>query len=95
MLRATLYRPLRPGETPPPDAIRVRQPVEQPADPERPKVGLRCTSQACPTALVMIEADFDRFGDGRKLASLNCPYCGNRLHLAGYFEIMHLAPADG
>jgi hypothetical protein len=46
---------LRPDETPPPDVIRVRLPVEPPADPKRPALG-RLGSAACPTALVMIEA---------------------------------------
>jgi hypothetical protein len=58
-------------------------------------VGVRGASAACLTALVMIEADFDRFGSGRRLASLNCPSCGNRLRLVGYFEVAHLAPPTG
>jgi hypothetical protein len=73
----------------------VRFPVEHPADPQRPKAGLRCTSSACPTTLVMIEADFSGFGEGRNLAYLNCPFCGSRLGLVGYFEITRLVPADG
>jgi hypothetical protein len=98
MLRATLYRPLRPGETPPPGAIRVRQPVAQPTDPRRPKAGLRCPSPVCVLTLVLVEADLDRytppFGHNPNLASLNCPYCGNRLRLVGYFEVTHLISAD-
>ena len=61
MLRATLCRPLRPGETPPTHAVRVRSPVEQPADPRRPKAGLRCPSPVGVLTLVLVEADFDRY----------------------------------
>ena len=98
MLRANVYRPLRPDETPPTNAIRVRSPVERPADPRRPKAGLRCPSPVCVVTLVLVEADLDRyeppFGHRANLASLTCPYCGNRLRLIGYFEVMHLVPAN-
>jgi hypothetical protein len=57
---AKLYRPLQPGEAPPPGAVRVRLPVEVPADPKRPKAGLRCPSPVCVTTLVLVEADFGR-----------------------------------
>jgi hypothetical protein len=99
MLRTNLYRSLRPGETPPSDAIRVRSPVAQPSDPRLPKAGLRCASPVCVLMLVLVEADFDRyeppFGHNPNLNHRNCPYCGNWLRLVGYFEDMHLVPADG
>jgi hypothetical protein len=99
MLRANLYRPPPPDEMPPPDTVRVRSPVEQLADSRRPEAGLRCPSPVCVLTLVLVEADPDPyeppFGHRPTIASLNCPYCGNRLRLVGYFEIMHLAPADG
>jgi hypothetical protein len=98
MLRANRYRPVRRDETPPPGVIRVRSPVEQPAEPWRPKAGLRCPAPVCVLTLVLVEADLARyeppFGHNPNLGALNCPYCGNRLRLIGYFEIMHLAPAD-
>jgi hypothetical protein len=99
MLPFNLYRPLRPGETPPRDAIHVRLPVKQPADRRRPKAGLRCPSPVCVLTLVLVAADFDRyeppFGHKPNLNHLNCPYCGNRFDLVGYFEVTHLVPAHG
>jgi hypothetical protein len=35
--------------------------LEQPADPRRPKAGLRCPSPVCVLTLVLVEADFDRY----------------------------------
>jgi hypothetical protein len=99
VLHANLYRPLRPGETPPPGAVRVRLPVERPADPTRPKAGHRCRSPVCAATLVLVETDFDRFATpfGRRadVEHLHCPCCGFVLQLVGYFEIAHLAPAEG
>jgi hypothetical protein len=99
MLRATLYRPLRPDETPAPDADRVRLPVERPADPKRPNAGFSCPTPMCVATLVLVETDFDRFKTPfRRRADvehLHCPCCGFLLQLVGYFEIAHLVPAEG
>jgi hypothetical protein len=53
----------------------------------------------CVLTLVLVEVDLDRYeppiGHNPNLASLNCPYCTNRLRLVGYFEVTHLAPPTG
>jgi hypothetical protein len=98
MLRAKLYRPPQLGETPPPGAVRVRLPVERPADPTRHKAGYRCRSPVCAVTLVLVETDFDRFATpyGRRadIEHLNCPCCGFRFEFVGYYEMAHLVPAE-
>jgi hypothetical protein len=97
VLPGTLYRPLHQGETPTPDAVRVRLPVEKPWDPNRPKAGLRCPSPVCVMTLVLVETDLGKppYEHRVTMEHLNCPYCGSRLKLIGYYEIALLVPAEG
>jgi hypothetical protein len=97
MFSAKRYRPPHPGETPTPDSVRVRFPVEGQWDPMRPKAGLRCPSPACAMTLVLVESDFGKppYEHCVTVEHMNCPYCGSRLKLIGYYEVTHLLPAEG
>ena len=95
MLRTNLYRPLRPGETPPPGAARVRVPVETWTEPKHPKAGYRCLNRRCTAAVVLVEADDTRGAEPRLMTDAQCPFCKELLRMVGYFEVAHLAPADG
>jgi hypothetical protein len=97
MLPAKLYHPLHQGETPTPDAVRVRFPVDKPWDAIRPKAGLRCLSPVWVMTLELVETDFGKPPCEHRVTveHLTCPYCGSRLKLVGYYEIAHLVPAEG
>jgi hypothetical protein len=47
--------------------------------------------------LVLVESDFGKppYEHRVTVEHPNCPYCGARLKLVGYYEIAHLVPADG
>jgi hypothetical protein len=48
-------------------------------------------------SLVLVETDFGKPPYERRVTveHLNCPYCGGRLKLVGYYEITQLIPAEG
>jgi hypothetical protein len=46
--------------------------------------------------LVLVETDFAKpaYEHRATVEHLNCPCCGSRLKLVGYFEVAHMVPAD-
>jgi hypothetical protein len=97
MLPAKLYRVLPPGEERPADVIRVRVPVKEWHDFQRPKAGYRCRNAACSVAVVMIEVDSSTLPHPRTphlMTDARCPFCGGPLVLGGYYEVVELAPVE-
>jgi hypothetical protein len=94
MLRATLYRPLRRDETPPPGTIRVRLAVPTWADFRKPKAGYCCRNRRCSADVVLVEANNSGRTEPHLMTDARCPFCGQLLEFGGYFATVVLAPAE-
>ena len=92
---ANLYRPLRPGEPVPPNAVRVRVPAELWADPKHPKAGYRCPNRRCTAAVVLVDADDTGGAEPHLMTDAHCPFSKELLRMVGYFEVVVLVPAGG
>jgi hypothetical protein len=97
---APLYRPLADGEPIPPGAVRIRRPVPTWNNAEQPKAGYRCPNRECTIAAVLIEVDVTKARQDEHprtphlMTDAKCPFCGSRLELGSYFEVVVLVPAQ-
>jgi hypothetical protein len=92
-----LYRTLQPGKPRPANVVRLRVPIKDCTDCQRPNAGYRCRNAACSVSIMLLEVDSTTLPHPRtphQLPAERAPRVAHQVRLVSYYDVVELVAME-